>query len=145
MRPLGTYYLRRRRPLRQPQPQPQPAICVTSLLAHLLFLVANGGFDSGGGTALADTFATSSFVAVAAAADVPDEMRSDVAARWGHAIHPRAKCFDLFRCEDCVCCTQHSASLVVDGLFNTHSLHVVLNSCTCAAAAWWSCSSGTKQ
>lgn len=45
-------------------------MCVSQLLAHLLFLIANGGSSQGGtsssssagGTALADTFTTPYFV-----------------------------------------------------------------------------------
>lgn len=46
-----------------------PPLCVTSLLAHLLFIVASG--DLRRATALADTFGSPAFIAVAAAADVP--------------------------------------------------------------------------
>ncbi len=54
---------------------------VSALLAHLLFLRANGGLA--GATALADTFGTAAFAAAAAAARVPDEFIEDIAR-----LHP---------------------------------------------------------
>lgn len=73
----------------------QDPVNITSVLAHLLFLTSNGQLDSA--TALADTFGTPAFLAVAAAADVPQEFREDVAQRHGVDISPGTKCFDLFR------------------------------------------------
>ena len=51
-------------------------VAVSALLAHLLFLRANGGLV--GATALADTFGTAAFAAAAAAARVPDEFVEDM-------------------------------------------------------------------
>ena len=56
-------------------------VAVSSLLAHLLFLRANGGLA--GATALADTFGTAAFAAAAAAARVPAEFADDM-----RALHP---------------------------------------------------------
>ena len=56
-------------------------VAVSALLAHLLFLRANGGLA--GATALADTFGTDAFAAAAAAARVPDEFVDDM-----RALHP---------------------------------------------------------
>lgn len=49
---------------------------ITSLLAHLLFLRANGGTEHA--TALSDTFGTEAFVAAALVTQVPDEFIQDV-------------------------------------------------------------------
>ncbi|KAK9838087.1 hypothetical protein WJX81_000247 [Elliptochloris bilobata] len=72
-------------------------VAVSALLAHLLFLRANGGLV--GATALADTFGTSAFAMAAAAARVPDEFVDDMAA-----LHPAeqkvmrgARVFDLLQ------------------------------------------------
>ena len=56
-------------------------VAASALLAHLLFLRANGGLA--GATALADTFGTTAFAAAAAAARVPDEFADDM-----RALHP---------------------------------------------------------
>lgn len=93
----------------QPPPSPTPssppatattvAVAVTPLLAHLLFLAANGGGgpDGGAATALADTFTTEAFVAVARAAAVPLAFQTDVEASHGWVVPEGANCFDLFR------------------------------------------------
>ena len=47
-----------------------------SLLAHLLFLRANGGTEYA--TALADTFGTRAFVEAALVTQVPDEFIQDI-------------------------------------------------------------------
>ncbi len=75
------------------------AVAVTPLLAHLLFLAANGGGgpDGGGATALADTFTSAAFVAVARAAAVPPAFRADVEASHSWVVPEGANCFDLFR------------------------------------------------
>lgn len=70
-------------------------VLITPLLAHLLFMAASGGPH--GATALADTFTTRAFVAVALAADVPQAWREDVERQYGWSVPPNAKCFDLFR------------------------------------------------
>ncbi|KAG2436749.1 hypothetical protein HXX76_006273 [Chlamydomonas incerta] len=74
-------------------------LALSPLLAHLLFLAANGGGGPGGGgaTALADTFTTPAFIAVARAAAVPAAFRRDVESEYGWAIPEHARCFDLFR------------------------------------------------
>lgn len=70
-------------------------ILITPLLAHLLFMSASRGVHNA--TALADTFTTRAFVAVALAVDVPQEWREDVQLRYGWSLPQHAKCFDLFR------------------------------------------------
>ncbi|PNW86088.1 hypothetical protein CHLRE_03g212865v5 [Chlamydomonas reinhardtii] len=74
-------------------------LALSPLLAHLLFLAANGGGGPGGGgaTALADTFTTAAFIAVARAAAVPPGFRRDVESEYGWSIPEHARCFDLFR------------------------------------------------
>ena len=81
---------------------PQAPVNVTSLLSHLLFLAANGGLATA--TALADTFTTRAFLAVALAADPPPAFVADMAAQHGEPVGgpggaAGSKCFDLFRCE----------------------------------------------
>ena len=49
---------------------------ISAMLAHLLFLRANGGLSNA--TALADTFGTESFVAAALVTQVPDEFVQDM-------------------------------------------------------------------
>lgn len=49
---------------------------ICSLLAHLLFLRANGGTEYA--TALSDTFGSHSFVAAAMVTQVPDEFIQDI-------------------------------------------------------------------
>mmetsp|Transcript_39795 Transcript_39795/g.112908 ORF Transcript_39795/g.112908 Transcript_39795/m.112908 type:complete len:600 (-) Transcript_39795:234-2033(-) len=73
------------------------AVCISSLLAHLLFLSTNGGLSSA--TALADTFGTQAFLAAAMAADVPKEFIDDMASHSDPqpAIPEGAKVFDLLR------------------------------------------------
>ncbi|PNH05120.1 hypothetical protein TSOC_008647 [Tetrabaena socialis] len=77
---------------------PHP-VAVTPLLAHLLFLAANGGGGPGGAgaTALPDTFTTPAFLAVARAAAVPRAFRADVEGATGWAVPEHARVFDLFR------------------------------------------------
>lgn len=71
-------------------------ICVSAVLTHLLFLAANGGMEQA--TALADTFTTKAFIAVALEASVPEAFRHDMAAKFQYfGIHPSALCFDLFK------------------------------------------------
>ncbi|KAG2444052.1 hypothetical protein HYH02_008995 [Chlamydomonas schloesseri] len=74
-------------------------LALSPLLAHLLFLAANGGGGPGGGgaTALADTFTTPAFISVARAAAVPPSFRRDVESEYGWSIPEHARCFDLFR------------------------------------------------
>lgn len=49
---------------------------ICALLAHLLFLRANGGTQHA--TALSDTFGTESFIAAALVTQVPDEFLQDI-------------------------------------------------------------------
>lgn len=74
-------------------------VAVTPLLAHLLFLAANGGggTDGSGATALADTFMTAAFLAVARVAEVPEAFRRDVLAAHDWLVPAHVCCFDLFR------------------------------------------------
>lgn len=98
-------------------------MCVSALVAHLLFQVANADLHLQP-TALPDTFGTPAFLAVATAADIPEQfvrdMRqelglgvsssgassepsagggTDAAGMWGGlGFHPGWKCFSLFRC-----------------------------------------------
>ncbi|EFJ52348.1 hypothetical protein VOLCADRAFT_86693 [Volvox carteri f. nagariensis] len=74
-------------------------VAVTPLLAHLLFLAANGsgGADGGSATALADTLTTAAFLAVSRALAVPAAFRRDVEAAFGWLVPEHARCFDLFR------------------------------------------------
>ncbi len=51
-------------------------VALSALLAHLLFLAANGGLESA--TALADTFGTETFLAAAMVCRVPKEFIGDV-------------------------------------------------------------------
>ena len=74
---------------------PGGPVAVSALLAHLLFLRANGGLA--GATALADTFGTAAFAAAAAAARVPAKFADDM-----RALHPAdppvprgGRCFNL--------------------------------------------------
>ncbi|KAG2497728.1 hypothetical protein HYH03_004464 [Edaphochlamys debaryana] len=78
---------------------PGAALPVTPLLAHLLFLAANGGGGPDGcsATALPDSFTTPAFLAVATAAEVPEGLRRDLEAHQGWAVPQGARCFDLFR------------------------------------------------
>ena len=51
-------------------------VALSALLAHLLFLAANGGLEFA--TALADTFGTETFLAAAMVSRVPQEFIEDV-------------------------------------------------------------------
>ena len=53
-------------------------VALSALLAHLLFLAANGGMDTA--TALADTFGTEAFLAAALVTRLPQEFVDDMAA-----------------------------------------------------------------
>jgi len=72
-------------------------VCVSALLAHLLFMVINGRMEHA--TALCDTFGTRAFVAAALAADVPQEFIDDMAAKMPAEppIPKGAKVFDLMK------------------------------------------------
>lgn len=73
----------------------QVPICITQLLAHLLFLVANG--DQKSRTALPDTFTTPYFVTLAMMTHPPLEFIEDMSSRWGVCIEPDSRVFDLFK------------------------------------------------
>jgi hypothetical protein len=78
----------------------QPAkgpVALSAVLAHLLFLRANGGLASS--VALADTFGTEAFIAAALAAKVPQEFVDDMRERYPQDcdIQPGAVVFDLIR------------------------------------------------
>lgn len=51
-------------------------LTLSAVLAHLLFLRANGGLSSA--TALCDTFGTEAFVSAAMACSVPEHFRQDM-------------------------------------------------------------------
>lgn len=70
-------------------------MCLSQLLSHLLFVVANGGLSSA--TALPDTFTTEYFATVAAMTPVPEEFIDDMQQRWGEAVSPGSRVFDVLR------------------------------------------------
>ncbi|CAL8464515.1 g4050 [Coccomyxa elongata] len=71
-------------------------IPIAALLAHLLYLRANGGLDSA--IALADTFGTAAFVEAALVSEVPAEFLEDMADTYPQESQPQPGCmvFDLF-------------------------------------------------
>lgn len=73
----------------------QEPVCLSQLLSHLLFIVANGGLSSA--TALPDTFTTAYFATVAAMTPVPEEFVQDMQQRWGETVPPTSTVFDLLR------------------------------------------------
>ena len=65
-------------------------MALSALLAHLLFLAANGGMDTA--TALADTFGTEAFLAAALVTRLPQEFVDDMAAMHScSSIQPGAR------------------------------------------------------
>lgn len=70
---------------------------ICALLAHLLFLRANGGTEYA--TALSDTFGTESFIAAALVTQVPDEFIQDVQELYPNdrQIQSGAMMFDVFK------------------------------------------------
>ena len=70
-------------------------LALSALLAHIMFLRANGGLSSA--TALCDTFGTSAFVSAAMACAVPEQFRQDMRAVYpGEAAIPEGTCADGF-------------------------------------------------
>lgn len=65
---------------------PDSPIPVSAVVAHLLFLTCNDGAQAA--VALADTFGTQAFMAVALAADVPQEFLDDVRHRFPDQAQP---------------------------------------------------------
>jgi hypothetical protein len=72
----------------------QVPVCISQVLAHLLFMVANGDQTP---TALPDTFSTPYFVRVALLLQPPQEFVEDMQQRWGLEVEPGSRVFDLFR------------------------------------------------
>eukprot|EP00879_Flechtneria_rotunda_P013981 GHRR01014605.1.p1 GENE.GHRR01014605.1~~GHRR01014605.1.p1 ORF type:complete len:707 (+),score=303.14 GHRR01014605.1:547-2667(+) len=72
----------------------QAPVCLSQLLGHLLFMVANGDMTP---TALPDTFTTPYFVQLAAITALPPEFIEDMHKRWGTRLAAGSRCFDLFR------------------------------------------------
>ncbi|XRB15301.1 methylcrotonoyl-CoA carboxylase [Pseudoscourfieldia marina] len=69
---------------------------VSTLCAHIVFVMCNGGSGRGDGiTALPDTYGTDGFCAAARAAEVPPEFVEDMKSKWNVDIHPRTRVFDL--------------------------------------------------
>ncbi|DBA73502.1 hypothetical protein WJX77_001486 [Trebouxia sp. C0004] len=70
---------------------------ICGLLAHLLFLRANGGTEYA--TALSDTFGSHSFVAAAMVTQVPDEFIQDIQELYPNdrQIQKGARMFDVFK------------------------------------------------
>lgn len=69
-------------------------MCISQLLAHLLFLAANGDQPA---TALPDTFTTPYFVRLAMLVRPPPEFVADMAEHWGLLLGQKDRVFDLFR------------------------------------------------
>jgi hypothetical protein len=80
-------------------------VCISQLLAHILFITANGTPSNSSssstcfahGTALPDTFTTPYFVGLATQLDIPPEFVEDMQSKWGVELEPSSKVFDLFR------------------------------------------------
>lgn len=70
-------------------------VALSALLAHLLFLAANGGLEFA--TALADTFGTETFLAAAMVSRVPQEFIEDVGFDTSVQVPEDAVVFDLIR------------------------------------------------
>ena len=66
---------------------PDSPVPVSAVVAHLLFIACNGGAEAA--VALADTFGTQAFLAVALAADVPQEFLDDLRQRYPDAPQPQ--------------------------------------------------------
>ncbi len=66
---------------------PDAPVPISAIVAHLLFLTSNGGL--GAAVALADTFGTEAFLAIALAADVPREFLEDVRQRYPDEPQPK--------------------------------------------------------
>ena len=66
---------------------PESPVPVSAVVAHLLFITCNGGAEAA--VALADTFGTQAFLAVALAADVPKEFLEDLRQRYPDAPQPQ--------------------------------------------------------
>lgn len=66
---------------------PDTPVPVSAVVAHLLFLTCNGGAQAA--VALADTFGTQAFLAVALAANVPQEFLDDMRQRFPDQAQPK--------------------------------------------------------